>query len=249
MDLNRSVLLDYIKKNPDTMKEVYKQENPILLDEFFNDIYERRLKSEPNTKSCRIIENKKIIINEIKVAILLDRFIFPKIDKVYLGNSKTHGRGVFAAKDIKAGELLTFYSADIVIIKTNVYNGEGKEICISRLSKRFVDKFANNKKYIDACISDQDYRFIINEKWAIVGHISSDDDTNFLGHFINDGIIGDVSTMTEYEYNIRCLMNVNCEPIIFKRGLCVGYLALKNISKDEEITTHYGFDYWKQKKQ
>lgn len=245
MDLNRAAVLEYLKKNPEKMKEVYKQEDPKIMDEFFNDIYEIRLKNEPNYKSSRIIGENKVTIDDLKISIILDRFIFPKVGKVYLGKSRIHGRGVFAAKDIKAGELLTFYPADVVVIDPQINDKNGDKISICRYSKRLMDKFKDDDKSMTDCTLNTDYQSNINKNWAIVGHISSDDDSNFLGHFINDGFTGDISQMTEDEYIINSLPLINCFPIIFKRGLRIAYLALKDIFKGDEITTSYGIDYWK----
>ena len=45
---------------------------------------------------------------------LMNNMTFNKLDIVEVRNSKIHGKGVFAKRDIKENEILTFYPIDIL---------------------------------------------------------------------------------------------------------------------------------------
>lgn len=138
------------------------------------------------------------------------------INKVYVKPSTIEGLGVFAKHNIKKGEIVTLYPSDIVRIKSNKDN-----LYYEFTSERdvtFKEKYAYQTSY---CI--------------IAGDNTCLDNMNLVGHIVNDSCI-----KVAKEYDTK---NNNC--IYYPYHMFVLIVALKNISKDEELLVSYGLDYWK----
>lgn len=179
-------------------------------------------------KFLKYINNNETDIFQL-ILIILYNFIYklkiyPNIKRVRIGNSTIHGKGVFADKNLKRSEVLTLYP-DHIVLKNGDYN-----YYVNRNSRE--------------CLEYDDY-FFKTEHFIIAGMKEICHNPSYLGHMINDSSnSGDEDT---YEREID--EKRNCA---FYGILCpdnsLGFLfvlAVKNISKDEELFVPYGYDYWK----
>jgi SET domain-containing protein len=177
-------------------------------------------------------------IDHLKMNMLTNRIPF-ELDNVLLKSSNTHGRGLFANKNINKGDLITFYPCDILEYYPN--NDRYKDGHITGLfpSIEYAKKYGNQKEnFLNY------YCFEIDLKYAIFGHPSFDTDKNYMGHFINDGAKSNSSEKADKIYSIISLKKANCEFYILKGELHVAIIASKDILEGEELFIHYGIPYW-----
>ncbi len=163
------------------------------------------------------------------------------LDKVKLGNSSGRGRGVFATKDIKVGELITCYPGDLIkfIIRTLPDGREENQIT---LSDRYSDFITANGTKPDI---DFSYFFRVDKLYGIIGDKELDNDPNYLGHFINDFCRTDgINHQRNMLYAKISIENSNCAIVPGFKGHHVVVIATVDIKKDDELFTTYGLDYW-----
>ena len=172
--------------------------------------------------------------NERRFHIIMTLFHKPPgLKKVYLKESSVHGLGVFAQKDLKAGELITIYPPHYVL-----YYPQGKEADQNNIEAYLNDTFSQAK--ITPELYDI-YSFNVNSYYSFYGDPEIRD-PDFLGHMINDG----VKSTDPVEYNKLFLIKNNATPVdVGKFGLTLAIMAIKDIKKDEEILIPYGVEYWK----
>jgi len=189
------------------------------------------------------INGKDIIIDQIKVNSLLQPPPFASLSKVRIGKSRIHGRGVFANVDIKETEIVTFYPADMVMYNTKPFGDDVENVSLCFLSERCKLHLESKTEcqLVEECL---DYRVNVDKHYSIQAHPSFAQDANFLGHFINDGCIGNMDNMSATEYSQQQPTTTNCFFAPTKGGLGVTVLATKYIPKDSELFTSYGFPYW-----
>jgi len=165
-----------------------------------------------------------------------------EIDKVYISASKIHGNGLFTKKDIKAGEIITFYPGDILAYypeKNRDIEGHvvGYIFCDElKDNKELNEAFNNNKKYY------KDYQLAVNESYSLIGIPEINNNPAYLGHFCNDGARGH----TEKDKKIYETVSVLKSNAYFK-NICdcmMAVVAIKDIKKNEEILVTYGHGYW-----
>lgn len=142
--------------------------------------------------------------------------------KVEVKPSK-HGRGVFAMKDIKKGEIATLYPAHLIIRKNSDGTGLMEGLC----------------EY------DHAYTFDVSEKITHQGDPSCEN-PNFLGHLIND-FYPDVSELKPTgESIVKYMMHLmgSCNVKFTKKKHFVAIEAIKDIKAGEELLIPYTPLYW-----
>jgi SET domain-containing protein len=157
---------------------------------------------------------------------------FLKLNKVYIRPSKIHGLGVFAKRDTEKGELLTFYPVDLV----EYYPDTTDDICFQRLSKRYKKNFGMSFKRGNSIRLSEKYK-IYSEPYF--------KNTDYLGHFINDGAKCPPNNPKGAEiYQKISSLKANCALVPFKEMLHLPIVATRDIKKDEELLMNYGVDRW-----
>lgn len=155
------------------------------------------------------------------------------IKNCYCAYSEISGKGVFASRNIKAGELITLYPANA--IKKEIRKG----------FYRYLQRLAPGSEPIDKMGELEikalhPYRTNITENIFIIGDPKRTNEPGFLGHMINDPIYNNKITKEEYTQNI---FKANAAPVIVKKcGVVI--IASKDIKKTEEIGIAYGWPYW-----
>ncbi len=171
-----------------------------------------------------------------------------QLDKVYIKPSKIHGLGAFAKRDIRKGELITFYPGDILEFTPNKDRHLPKHLLINYSSERFQDTYG---KTLDNRISkrNNDYALKVDDYFTIISEPSFDTDSNYMGHLINDGACLSSSNINNEQaielYVKISFMKANCRYYMLKEGLHMAMVATRDIKKDEELLAMYGVDYWK----
>jgi hypothetical protein len=164
---------------------------------------------------------------------LMNNMTFNKLDIVEVRNSKIHGKGVFAKRDIKENEILTFYPIDILKLQVD------DSTYIASFSNRFLSKHEvkNHDKY-------EIYQYGMPNGNIIIGCPDFINNNNYIGHMINDISIHNKTkkSIKQYKKNSKkCnCMYYNCSDF----DLYVPIVSTKDIRKDEELFTSYGVQYW-----
>jgi hypothetical protein len=166
-----------------------------------------------------------------KCAVLEHRKNF-NIDSVELkkSNIPEAGRGVFAIKNIKAGEIITFYPADYICYKYKT----GEYVILT-------SEIAHNAGYNDIDCNFE-YCLSVDNNYSIIGDPRIYNDNRYIGHLINDGYLpSKIDTSVEYYLNSSkksncCFYSIN--------GLQMAIIATKDINIGEELYISYGHKYW-----
>jgi hypothetical protein len=182
-------------------------------------------------------------ILDTRLRIFTTQFPFG-LKKVQLQSNSVHGRGVFAIKQIKKGEIITCYPADI--LKTMVIDKFDKEVLVTMYSTRIsnISEMSEEKGwdffaecFFPYAVGNKD------ENVQICGHPKFNDDSNYLGHFINDRFFCDFLKITPEIYLKLSLARKNSEFLFLDRHMVV--IATQDIDVGSEIFLTYGSNYWK----
>lgn len=159
------------------------------------------------------------------------------LDVVEIRSSPVHDRGVFAKRDIKKGELVTFYPGDSVVFKIYEETNHDNMTHQAMISMMNFDMQFYTESFLNR------YRFNVNEEYYIVGNPNHILDNAYIGHIINDGaILDDKNDTRKYTMETRVKCNVGA---ISLQGLHMAIVANRDIKKDEEIFMPYGAEYWR----
>jgi hypothetical protein len=140
-----------------------------------------------------------------------------------------HGRGVFATKDIKQGDIITYYPAHFY----------GKVHSHGFLKGHQLDE--------DSITYIAEYAFDSPNGNHYVGDPKQDTDANFLGHLINDFYPDPVEELEATGKSILkyLLHGTKLRNVEFVEGqYSVAIRAVKDIKKDDELLIAYSPVYW-----
>ena len=177
------------------------------------------------------------------------------IGRVRTGKSKVHGIGLFAARDVERGELLTMYRVGLLRLSKAADYDDGALVSSHRqvndlaaletrvLNMRSVkERAAASVKYgvdttwavpLGAMREDVTCRGL---PFMIAGHSEPDR----LGHYANSAVASnDANLITKAILDGR--INVAFAPML--GGAVLGVFATRDIEAGEELLTNYGPDY------
>lgn len=162
---------------------------------------------------------------------------------VELRQSQVHGNGVFAKRDIKEGEFVTFYPCDAYYIGEPAKDGSHAQIRFnSDMSDERCKELLMSSTYtLGSCGTGN----------MFIGDPDVTDNAWFLGHMINDGVAiikrsGDIVTQCVV-YTKASIARANVKIVNLRAGrqLCaVAMCATRDIQHGEEIFYTYDFPYW-----
>lgn len=201
------------------IQEIIKQMNCI------NEIYK-------NNKNQYLKNDKTNKIDILRMK-LMNKMTFCHLDSAEVRKSKVHGKGVFATKDIKKDEIITFYPVDILQLPVN---NEGSVCSFSDRYKSKYGKIINpNVEY---------YKYYCSDNVVIIGDPTFTNNNNYLGHMINDISTHDKTNKSIKAYN-KIADSANCDFVEpDDDNLFLPVLANRDIRKDEELFVSYGPQYW-----
>ncbi len=209
------------------------------VEDFMYNQYISSYKSKLQITKCPL-NNEKYTCDKRKLIMLSTQLEF-ELDLVEIKPSKIHGNGVFAKKNIKKDELITFYPGDIINYQPNGDRHIPGHITMAFSSQRFEEKFGNPKSSDDF---NNDYGYDIDGNYTIMGCPYFTNDSNYMGHFINDGAKSNSTKKSDELYNKISYLKQNCRFYNCKGGLHVAILATRDIVIGEELFIMYGTGYW-----
>ena len=210
------------------------------VEDFMYNTYVSTYKFKLKNSKCPL-DNKKYTCDVMKLE-FLSEILFVELDLVEIKPSTIHGNGVFAKKDIKKGDLITFYPGDVVEYNPNGDRHIPGHITMAFSSQRFVDKFGNPKS---SEYMNNDYAYDIGSNYTLIGCPYFMNDSNYMGHFINDGAKSNSTEKSDELYNKISYIKQNCRFYNYKGDLHVAIIATKDIKPGEELFIMYGTGYWK----
>lgn len=212
----------------------------VMIESFLYETYQKNQKSK--IYQLNDLNNKKTIVDGLKIDYLTALFPFG-LDKVEVRKSPIAGNGLFAKKKIIKDELITFYPGDIIEYTPNADRHMSGCMVAAFSSKRFKKQFGdvslNDNKY-----RDNNYAFVVNKHYTIIGCPYFKENADYLGHFINDSMKCESDAQSDIvNYVYASTSKSNCTFYRLK-DLHVAIIATKNIEIDEELLTTYGPGYW-----
>lgn len=109
-------------------------------------------------------KGRKIHVDRCLLDLLSHIGEFEELNHVAIGESKVHGKGVFATKDIHEGDIITLYPGDIVLYMMN-FDGENSAIPIfsKRIFAKSEEKGLKIEKSEEPFYGLSDHSFIVND--------------------------------------------------------------------------------------
>lgn len=166
------------------------------------------------------------------------------LNKAEVRESPIHEKGVFATKNIKKDEVITFYPGHFGYFCSDGNKlGEKNVLMVKSPSILATENGLDDDNGIN-----KKYCFELNEHYCIAGHPKLIDNPTYLGHMINDGAkshsnINNYNSKDEELYYTESLNKRNCEAENIK-DLFIIITATRDIEKDEELFMVYGYEYW-----
>lgn len=160
-----------------------------------------------------------------------------RIDRCHVQPSAIHGDGLFASRSMVAGELITFFPGDALLVwedgdrKSDMMIFFGAHV---PQSERDANDIANERV--------QQYELYSSAWISAVGDPSRRDDSSYLGHFANDGCMCISPDLVE-AYRQESPGAANCEAVLLE-GCHFALQALKPIEEGDELLFSYGEGYW-----
>lgn len=200
-----------------------------MIDQAYKNNYKNHIIKDKSTLS-----KKEMNIDKLRID-LMTKSLFSDLDIVEVRKSEIHGNGVFAKRDIKINEIITFYPAHIL----QLYIGNNESILAfsNKIKEKHTDSPVNH-------INDH-YKYSCNNRNILIGDPTIIDDSNYLGHLINDSIMHDKTKKSRKLYNNLSNIQANCDFNNFEPYyLYIPIISTKFIKKDEELFVSYGAQYW-----
>ena len=178
-------------------------------------------------------DGRAFVLDTLKVDIMMERFDLG-LRKAEVRSSEIHGKGVFAAQDIAAGEVVTLYPADwIAFMPHEPRRTPGHyELIVPSNRVNKPEGGLDNAYVYDVCAN-----------YSIQGDPTQHDDPNYLGHMLNDAARASTDPRTHPIYRACTLAKSNCKFVI-KNGITVAVTAKRDITAGEELLVPYGLAYW-----
>jgi hypothetical protein len=160
-----------------------------------------------------------------------------RLHRCRVSPSEIHGDGLYATRDIAAGELVTFFPADAMMF----WEGGDRTGDMMCFFGAHIPQSERDAKHI-ATERVKDYELYASAQISAVGDPTRRDDPAYMGHFCNDG-----STCKTPErvaaYRSESAAAANAEAVLVEN--CHFALeATKAIREGEEVLRSYGEGYW-----
>eukprot|EP00808_Paulinella_micropora_P005550 g10842.t1 len=186
--------------------------------------------------------------DKVKENMLRTRLPDLKLNRCEVKRSILHGQGVFATRDIAFMELITLYPGDALLLWGNESESAGTMRVL--LGPHVVEKSAD--KCFVAAPGSRDYEIrdqLAGATISVVGDPALCSDPAYLGHMCNDGGAlgldgGDFKSQEARErYSRVSVESANAAQLSIE-GCHFATVAIKPISKGEEVLISYGEGYW-----
>lgn len=166
-----------------------------------------------------------------------------RLDRCHVGPSTVAGagRGLFASRDIRAGELITLYPGDALLYWKDGRDAPSSRVCSGVIFGAHVPEAERDA---DRAASDaaREYEAGASRTISCVGDPARDDDAAYLGHFVNDGATCDGLARAD-AYRVETELAANADHVTLE-GCQLATQATAPIGAGAEIFVTYGEGYW-----
>lgn len=188
-------------------------------------------------------KNIEKIVDKVYEKLIFYRDMFLRlipINNVVVKPSLIHGQGIFATKQLKKGEIITFYFPYFL---EHVYTDTEKKqegiILVPVISRR---SFTDNNDELSAMRKGS---IKIDFDFFLVGDDKYIGDQRFLGHLANDPCDFSKGNIDFVKYEKEIIEKANASVVSYSEDRKFIYLvATKTIKIDEEILVPYGANFW-----
>jgi len=165
------------------------------------------------------------------------------LDRVYLAPSSRHNQGVFSRHELKAGDIVTYYPADYVIIHTKTE----RHVVVSSTCPDLRVEDAQQAK---------DYELVLDKTFSIRGDPRKTAQTSCLGHMVNDCCVFPLEEasfplppfLPESKYDEQRSEFQNCTYAKLPNYCRMAVVAIKDIPANTELLSSYSYRYWVKKR-
>lgn len=166
---------------------------------------------------------------------------------VATSNIKGAGMGLFATRNISAGELVTMYPCDTIATTSPAQGDAEDEILFDVNAPTDSEWYEGWKMQSSAFIqSAWSYSVRMSPRRVIIGNPAATDDAAYLAHMANDFAIcldSDQTTIQAYVASSEGAANVGLDSAT-ANGCHVAMVTTKDIREGNEIFLSYGSGYW-----
>lgn len=188
-------------------------------------------------------ETNEMSQENVCLSLIRTRFPNLRLNRCFVGESTISGagQGLFAARDIIEGELITLYPGDVLLQwETSVGDFAGE------VGVLFGIHVPQEHRTADRLTTDtaRGYELKIGGRHSIVADPTVLDDAAYLGHMANDcAMLTSKDKESVERYLMTSAKGLNAGFFVLEGSHFVA-VATKNIQKDSEIFTSYGDGYW-----
>lgn len=165
------------------------------------------------------------------------------LNRCYIGlsNLPSAGRGLFASREIFAGELITLYPGDALLYWKHGREAPSSRICSGVIFGAHIPEEDRDAKRVTTK-SAREYEVGASSTLSCVGDPRRDNDVAYMGHFANDGCVcGSLEDVGAYQ--VETLASANADYVALE-GCQMATQATRDIASGEEILVTYGEGYW-----
>ena len=166
------------------------------------------------------------------------------LNRCHIGPSKLPGAGLglFASRDIKAGEMITLYPGDALLYWKNGRVASGSRECSGVVFGAHIPEEEKDAARVTT-ESARQYEAGASSTLSCVGDPRRDSDPAYMGHFANDGAMCDSAGGDQEMYREASSIAANADHVTLE-GCQLATQATKDIASGAEIYVSYGEGYW-----
>ena len=153
------------------------------------------------------------------------------------------GTGLFATRDIRAGELITLYPGDALLYWKDGREARStsKRVCSGVVFGAHIPMGERDADRVTSADARQ-YEVCATSTLSCVGDPRLRDNPAYLGHFANDGAVC-AAPEAAAAYRVATVAAANADHVTLE-GCHLATQALRDIASGDEILVTYGAGYW-----
>ena len=165
------------------------------------------------------------------------------LDRCHIGPSELPdaGSGLFASRDIRAGELITLYPGDALLYWKHGRQAPSSRVCSGVIFGAHIPDDQKDAARVTT-ESARKYEVGASSTLSCVGDPRRDDNPAYLGHFANDGSVCSSAAYIDV-YREATRVAANADHVTLE-GCQLATQATRAIASGEEIFVSYGEGYW-----
>ena len=167
-----------------------------------------------------------------------------ELNRCHIGPSTlpSAGTGLFASRDIVAGELITLYPGDALLYWKDGREASSSRVCSGVVFGAHIPEEERDADHVTT-ESARQYEVCASSTLSCVADPRRNSDPAYMGHFANDGAMCDSSGGDQSAYQEASTIAANADHVTLE-GCQVATQATRGISSGAEIFVSYGEGYW-----